>query len=86
MTNVVKFASGKDKAGRADAISVETGKTLWSFETRVANFSPVLATGSGLLFNGGMDRYLRAHDSDDGKVLWQPGLHRKPWASPLRTR
>ena len=74
MTNVAKFASGKDKAGRADAISVETGKTLWSFETRVANFSPVLATGGGLLFNGGMDRYLRAHDSDDGKVLWQTRL------------
>jgi alcohol dehydrogenase (cytochrome c) len=74
VTNVAKFASGKDKAGRVDAISVETGKTLWSFETRVANFSPVLATGGGLLFNGGMDRYLRAHDTDDGKVLWQTRL------------
>ena len=37
MNNVAKFASGKDKAGRVDAISVETGKTLWSYETRVAN-------------------------------------------------
>jgi alcohol dehydrogenase (cytochrome c) len=33
-----------------------------------------LATGSGLVFNGGMDRYLRAHDADDGKVLWQTRL------------
>jgi alcohol dehydrogenase (cytochrome c) len=74
VTNVAKFAPGKDKAGRVDAISVETGKTLWSYETRVANFSPVLATGGGLLFNGGMDRYLRAHDADDGKVLWQTRL------------
>jgi alcohol dehydrogenase (cytochrome c) len=74
VNNVAKFASGKDKAGRVDAISVETGKTLWSYETRVANFSPVLATGSGLLFNGGMDRYLRAHDTDDGKILWQTRL------------
>src|SRR5216684_2265901 len=74
VTNVAKFAAGKDKAGRVDAISVETGKTLWSYETRVANFSPVLATGSGLLFNGGMDRYLRAHDVDDGKILWQTRL------------
>ena len=34
-TNVGKFATGKDKVGRIDAISVETGKTLWSWETRV---------------------------------------------------
>jgi alcohol dehydrogenase (cytochrome c) len=74
VNNVAKFASGKDKAGWIDAISVETGKTLWTWETRVSNFSPILATEGGLLFNGGMDRYLRAHDADDGKVLWQSRL------------
>ena len=61
-TNVGKFAAGKDKMGRIDAISVETGRTVWSWETRVANYSPILATGGGLLFNGSMDRYLRALD------------------------
>jgi alcohol dehydrogenase (cytochrome c) len=73
-TNVTKFAAGKDKVGRIDAISVETGKTLWSWETRVSNYSPILATGSGLLFNGSMDRYLRALDADNGKVLWETRL------------
>jgi alcohol dehydrogenase (cytochrome c) len=73
-TNVGKFATGKDKVGRIDAISVETGKTLWSWETRVSNYSPILATGSGLLFNGSMDRYLRALDADGGQVLWQTRL------------
>jgi alcohol dehydrogenase (cytochrome c) len=73
-TNVGKFATGKDKVGRIDAISVETGKTLWSWETRVANYSPILATASGILFNGSMDRYLRALDADSGKVLWQTRL------------
>ena len=72
--NVGKFATGKDKVGRIDAISVETGKTLWSWETRVTNYSPVLATGGGLLFNGSMDRYLRALDADKGQVLWQTRL------------
>jgi alcohol dehydrogenase (cytochrome c) len=72
--NVSKFASGKDKVGRIDAISVETGRTLWSWETRVANYSPILATGGGLLFNGSMDRYLRALDADSGQVLWQTRL------------
>ena len=69
-----KFATGKDKVGRIDAISVETGKTLWSWETRVTNYSPILATGSGLLFNGSMDRYLRALDADRGQVVWQTRL------------
>jgi alcohol dehydrogenase (cytochrome c) len=73
-TNVGKFATGKDKVGRIDAISVETGKTLWSWETRVSNYSPILATGGGLLFNGSMDRYLRGLDADSGQVLWQTRL------------
>ncbi len=72
--NVGKFATGKDKVGRIDAISVETGKTLWSWETRVTNYSPILATGGGLLFNGSMDRYLRGLDADSGQVLWQTRL------------
>src|SRR5262249_47609881 len=73
-TNVGMFAAGKDKVGRIDAISVETGKTLWSWETRASNYSPILATGGGLLFNGSMDRYLRALDADKGQVLWQTRL------------
>ena len=72
--NDAKFAPGKDKVGRIDAISVETGKTLWSWETRAANYSPILATAGGLLFNGGLDRYLRAFDADTGEVLWQTRL------------
>jgi alcohol dehydrogenase (cytochrome c) len=72
--NVGKFATGKDKVGRIDAISVETGRTAWSWETRVTNFSPLLATGGGLLFNGSLDRYLRALDADNGQVLWQTRL------------
>ena len=73
-TNVGKFATGKDKVGRIDAISVETGKTMWSWETRVTNYSPILATGGGVLFNGSMDRYLRALDADKGQLLWETRL------------
>jgi alcohol dehydrogenase (cytochrome c) len=69
-----KFASGRDKVGRIEAISVETGKTIFTYENKASNFSPVLATGGGLLFNGGMDRYLRALDADSGQVLWQTRL------------
>ena len=73
-TNVGKFPPGKDRVGRIDAISVEIGRTIWSWETRVANYSPLLATASGLLFNGSMDRYLRALDADTGEVVWQTRL------------
>jgi len=73
-TNTMRFPDGKDKAGRIDAISVETGKTLWSWETRGVDYSPILATASGLLFNGAMDRYLRALDADTGQVVWQTRL------------
>jgi alcohol dehydrogenase (cytochrome c) len=73
-TNVGRFPPGKDKVGRIDAINVSTGRTVWSWETRVANYSPLLATASGLLFNGSLDRYLRALDADNGQVLWQTRL------------
>ena len=66
-----------------DAISVETGKTLWSWETPASNYSPVLATAGGLLFNGGMDRYLRAFDQTDGKVLWQTRLGSQVFGAPV---
>ena len=81
-TNVGKFATGKDKVGRIDAISVETGKTLWSWETRVSNYSPILATGGGLLFNGSMDRYLRALDADTARSCGRRGFPRKWSAAP----
>ena len=49
-------------------------KTVWSWETPASNYSPVLATAGGVIFNGGMDRYLRALDQANGKVLWQTRL------------
>ena len=73
-TNVARFAKDKDKVGRIDAISVETGRTVWSWETRVSNYSPLLATGGGLLLNGSMDRYFRALDIESGQILWQTRL------------
>jgi alcohol dehydrogenase (cytochrome c) len=68
------IADGSTNIGRLDAISVETGQTLWSWETPASNYSPVLATAGGILFNGSMDRYLRAFDQKDGTVLWQTRL------------
>ncbi len=77
------IADGSTNIGRLDAISVETGKTLWSWETPASNYSPVLATASGLLFNGSMDRFLRAFDQADGKVLWQTRLGSQVFGAPV---
>jgi alcohol dehydrogenase (cytochrome c) len=82
-TNVGRWARDKDKAGRIDAISIETGRTMWNWETRVSNYSPLLATGSGLLFNGSMDRYLRALDAESGQVLWQTRLAGQTVGAPV---
>lgn len=71
---VYVFPEGKTNVGRIDAISVETGRTLWSWEQRVSNYSPVMSTETGLLFNGDMDRHLRAFDQETGKVLWETRL------------
>jgi alcohol dehydrogenase (cytochrome c) len=77
------IAEGKDKVGRIDAVSVETGKTLWSYEQRASNYSPILATASGLLFNGDMNRYFRAFDQVDGKILWETRLGSQVFGAPV---
>ncbi|HEY0267544.1 MAG TPA: PQQ-binding-like beta-propeller repeat protein, partial [Rhizomicrobium sp.] len=80
------LADGSTNIGRLDAISVETGQTLWHWETAASNYSPVLATAGGLLFNGAMDRYFRAFDQTDGKVLWQTRLGSQVFGTPVTFR
>jgi alcohol dehydrogenase (cytochrome c) len=71
---VAKLSAGHSGIGRIDAISVETGKTIWSWENKATNYAPILATAGGLVFNGALDRYFRAFDQNDGKILWQVRL------------
>ncbi|WP_273691027.1 pyrroloquinoline quinone-dependent dehydrogenase [Ketogulonicigenium vulgare] len=73
-SNVTKLPPGKDMIGRIDAIDISTGRTLWSVERAAANYSPVLSTGGGVLFNGGTDRYFRALSQETGETLWQTRL------------
>ncbi len=68
------MAPGHENVGRIDAISVETGDTLWTWENEVGLYSPILATGGSLLFTGGIDRYFRAIDADTGEEIWQTRL------------
>ena len=57
--NVGKFATGKDKVGRIDCASRSRRARPCGAGRRGSRiYPPLLATGSGLLFNGSMDRYL----------------------------
>jgi PQQ-dependent dehydrogenase (methanol/ethanol family) len=64
---------GMENAGRLEAISVETGETIWKIEQRAAMTS-VMATGSGLLFSGDANGRFRALDQRTGEVLWEVNL------------
>lgn len=66
---------GVENAGRIDAINVETGETVWSYEQRTPMYAPIMTTASGLLFSSSIgDRSLKAHHQDTGEVLWQARL------------
>lgn len=66
----LELAPGSENVGRLQAVSVETGETLWTFETPAA-MMPALSTGGGLIFAGDVNRRFRAHDATTGDVLWE---------------
>ncbi len=72
--SVYKIAPGHENVGRIDAVSVETGETLWSWETKGALYAPILATGGDLLFTGGYDRNFRAINANTGEEVWSTRL------------
>ena len=68
--------------GRLEAISVETGKTLWTFEQRAAMYS-VVATAGNLVFAGDANRRFRAFNASTGNVLWQTVLNAPVTGHPI---
>ncbi len=62
-----------DKVETIQAISVETGRTIWKYEQRAGKTS-IVATGSGLLFTGDVNGRFRAFDQDAAKILWEGNL------------
>src|SRR5262245_35524324 len=68
-----QIAPGTDKIGTVQAISVETGKTVWKFEQR-AGYMSLVATGGGLIFGGDANGHFRAFDQNTGSVLWDINL------------
>ena len=68
-----QIAPGTDQVGTIQAISVETGETVWRFDQRAATAS-LVATGGGLIFGGDANGRFKALDHETGDVLWEINL------------
>jgi alcohol dehydrogenase (cytochrome c) len=68
-----QIAPGTQNVGTIEAISVETGRTIWKHEQRAGQTS-VMATASGLLFGGDTNGRFRAYDQRTGEILWEVNL------------
>ena len=68
-----QITPGTDQVGTVQAISAETGATVWKYEQRSATMS-LVGTAGGLLFGGDVNGRFRAFDQDTGEVLWEINL------------
>jgi alcohol dehydrogenase (cytochrome c) len=57
--------------GRLDAVSMETGRTVWLHQQRAGMLGSLVATAGGLVFGGDIDRRFTAFDDRNGRILWQ---------------
>jgi len=72
--NVKLMENGQYPVGQITAVDVATGDTVWQYQQRAYNYSPVLATAGGLAFNGDGARYFFALDIETGKKVWEVRL------------
>ncbi len=70
------------KVGTVRALSAETGKAVWRFDTR-AGVTALVATGSDLVFGGDVAGHFRAFDAATGKVLWDTNLGSQVTGHPI---
>jgi alcohol dehydrogenase (cytochrome c) len=71
------------KYGRFEAINLETRKVVWTDRQRAPQTTGALATAGGIVFDGSLDRYIRAYDDSNGKVLWETRLNDVPSSCPI---
>ncbi len=73
-----------DTPARFLALGLTTQEFAWDIKSRVPQSSAVLTTAGGLVFSATPDRYFRAFDDRDGKLLWEsPRLNDIPNAFPI---
>jgi len=62
---------GESNMGNFIAWDGKTGKIVWSDKEQFSVWSGALATGSGLVFYGTLEGFLKAVDAKTGKELWK---------------
>jgi alcohol dehydrogenase (cytochrome c) len=68
-----EITPGAAGVGSIHAISVETGRTLWTYDQRAGVLS-LMSTAGGLVFGGDVNGRFRALDQTTGEVLWEVNL------------
>jgi alcohol dehydrogenase (cytochrome c) len=71
------------KYGRLEAINLVTREVVWTERQRAPQTTGALATAGGIVFSGSLDRYIRAYDDSNGKMLWQTRLNDVPSSCPI---
>jgi alcohol dehydrogenase (cytochrome c) len=71
------------KYGRFEAINLLTREVVWTQRQRAPQTTGALATAGGIVFNGSLDRFIRAYDDSNGKVLWEMRLNDVPSSCPI---
>jgi alcohol dehydrogenase (cytochrome c) len=73
ISNKTRITDGEKTVGVVQAISAETGQTVWKHDQRAGALA-LVATGGGLVFGGDAAGFFRAYDDKSGKVLWEVNL------------
>ena len=81
--SVIPRPESDGRYGRLQAINLETRKTVWIERQRAPQTTGVLATASGVLFAGALDRWFTAYNDTDGKTLWRIRLNDVPNSAPI---
>ena len=71
------------KYGRLEAINLLTREVVWTERQRAPQTTGALATAGGIVFSGSLDRYIRAYDDSNGKMLWETRLNDVPSSAPI---
>lgn len=79
----VPIPNSDGKFGRLEAVNLTNQKSAWVQRQRAAMSSGVMPTAGGVVFAGTLDRYFRAYDDTNGKILWESRLNNALNAPPI---
>jgi glucose dehydrogenase len=81
--NDVCTGKAGEETDRIVGLDLTTKEFTMDIKSRVMQSSAKLTTAGGLLFSASADRYFRAFDARDGKVLWETRVQDIPNAFPI---